>query len=83
MTYEATPEIECTTCGGYGFIPPASRMGSFEDCADCEGSGLRPMTQDELNDEAEADEERRQSAYAPSLDEQHIAAWHQKNGESV
>ncbi len=76
--FDETPEIECPACDGYGFIPPQARMGSTEDCDECEGSGFRPMTQDEINDTAEAAYERDLSEPPVSLDEQHRAAWDEK-----
>lgn len=71
--------VECPACGGYGFLPPAHRMGSTEDCPDCEGSGFRPMTQDEINDAAADAWSELCSGEPPiTMQERHEAAWRQK-----
>lgn len=74
------PEVECDSCSGEGFLQSAApfpRMGP--DCPDCNGTGYRPTTDDELNDMAEAAWERAQEGEPPlSLDEQHRMAWEEK-----
>lgn len=77
MTYE-TPEIECTKCDNLGFMWPFGPT-----CSACNGKGWRPMTPDEEADAAEAAYERQMEDYygcsSPvTLDEQHRAAWKQK-----
>ncbi len=64
MTHE--PEIECRECHGLG-------------CPECAFEGWRLMSEDERDDAAEAQEQDRISGEPPmSLDEQHAAAWREK-----
>ena len=73
-----TDEIECPDCTGYGFIPPAARMGEVTDCAACEGSGWRAPTPDEEAAMAERQAEDAASEPPVTMDEMHRAAWAQK-----
>jgi DnaJ-class molecular chaperone len=77
------PDTECKRCDGNGWIE-VRRHGILrglhqEDCPDCLGHGWRPMTQDELDDAAfDAFSDMCQGEPPVSLDEQHRAAWLQK-----
>ena len=86
MTYE-TPEIECPECEGEGWVGkrlPRLGGGVHEvNCEHCNGKGWRSMTPDEESDAAETAYERQMEDYyggsSPvTLDEQHRAAWKQK-----
>lgn len=86
MIYE-TPEIECTACGGYGWIKRYNQRlghGVYEEtCETCNGHGWRQMTPDEEADAAEEQhrammEDFHDGAGPLSLDEQHRATWKQK-----
>ena len=87
------PDIECPTCNGHGEVCGVnpnrrSRFVGMDDlspddftveCADCCGHGWRPMTQDEMDDAAEAAWDRAQEGEPPvTMREQHEAAWKQK-----
>jgi DnaJ-class molecular chaperone len=76
-----TPEIECPDCDGNGFIPPHRRMGEFSDCTACNGTGWRPMT-DEERDNAAADAFSDICEGEPpiTMDERHAMAWREKQG---
>lgn len=76
------PDIECKRCDGNGWIE-VRRHGILrglhqEDCPDCLGHGWRPMTDDELADAAERQAEDDASEPPVTMDEQHRAAWAQK-----
>lgn len=78
MTHSVTHEIECSECGGTGTVMPARELF---DCEACDGVGWREMTPDEEADYAEQQEQERIHGEPPiSLDEQHRAAWQQKQG---
>ena len=49
------PEIECPDCGGEGF----SLFPTILCCTACEGTGYRPMTDDERDDRAEREDMER------------------------
>lgn len=70
------PDVECTTCAGTGEV--YSSHECMKDCPDCCGHGWRPMTDDELDAAAEQQAENAMSEPPMSLDEQHRAAWEQK-----
>jgi hypothetical protein len=86
------PEIECPECNGEGIVerPVMPESGIRSDteycrveCDACDGDGWREMTDDELSDAVEAQEQRRYEDFhdgggQPSLDEQRRAAWAQK-----
>ena len=86
-------DIECTRCEGSGEVcgVTPSRRSHFvgyddlspddytDKCSDCDGTGWRPMTEDEEADAAEAAEQDRIHGEPPvTLAEQHRAAWDQK-----
>lgn len=88
----APQKIECPACNGEGEVealgvvqyvsvvaecPPDPVM---DECEDCQGEGWREMTAEEEAEAAERQwEERQENAWAyPTLDEQHRAAWDQK-----
>ena len=87
------PDIECDRCNGTGEVCGVnpnrrSRFVGHDDlspddftveCPVCLGHGERPMTQDELDEAAEAAWERAQEGEPPiSAQEQYEAAWKQK-----
>lgn len=77
------PDIECPACNGNGWLPRRWGFNSRvqlteEDCPECLGHGYRPMTQDEIDDAAEQQAERDMSEPPVTMDEQHRAAWAQK-----
>ena len=86
------PEIECPTCNGEGEVEHPHLVGRYPsivdecppdplmiDCEDCGGTSYRLMTDDELADAAERQAEDAANGEPPvSLDEQHRAAWAQK-----
>lgn len=59
------PEIECLTCEGDG-------------CLDCNDTGYRTMTEDELDAAAERQAEDAASEPPVTMDEMHRAAFAQK-----
>lgn len=75
MTDFVTPEIECPKCDNLGFMWPFGPI-----CSECAGEGWRPMTPEEEAEAAERQaEERAENGWAyPTLDEQHRAAWEEK-----
>lgn len=85
MTYCERPLIECDACEGTGDCwnnnDPTS--GQRCDCPTCNGTGERPVTDDEWNDLSEAAYERSLEGEPPmSLDEQHQRAWAIKHGKA-
>ena len=70
-------DVECPTCDGWGNVERNSRHDST-DCPACNGTGWRPMTSDELDAAAERQAEDAMSEPPMSLNEQHRAAWEQK-----
>ena len=87
------PDIECPRCNGHGEVCGVnpnrrSRFVGHDDlspddftveCSECCGTGWRPMTQDEIDDAAEdAFSDMCEGEPPVSLDEQHRAAWKQK-----
>lgn len=74
MTHSVTHEIECPKCDNLGFMWPFGPI-----CSGCHGEGWRPMTDDELADAAERQEQDRIHGEPPvTMAEQHRAAWDQK-----
>lgn len=76
-------EIECRECDGYGFTikrnPNPLMRGLHEiTCEACNGHGWRAMTDDEQADAAEEQFRELMAEPPVSLDEQHRAAWDQK-----
>ena len=77
------PDVECTDCDGNGFTmkrQPRLGPGIYEvECETCCGHGWRPMTQDEIDDAAAgAFSELCEGEPPITMDEQHRAAWEQK-----
>ncbi|QUT07896.1 hypothetical protein KFK14_11205 [Sphingobium phenoxybenzoativorans] len=76
------PDVECTDCDGNGFTmkrQPRLGPGIYEvECGTCCGHGWRPMTDDELDAAAERQAQDAMSEPPVTLDEQHRAAWQQK-----
>lgn len=77
------PDVECPRCNGNGWLPRRWGFNSRvqlteENCPDCCGHGWRPMTQDEIDDAAEQQADDSMSEPPMSMDEQHRAAWAQK-----
>jgi len=68
-------EIECPECGGTGTIMPARECF---DCDACDGVGWREMTSDEEAEYAERQAEDAAGEPPITLDEQHRAAFAQK-----
>lgn len=79
----SNPDIECRDCDGWGTRLLPGCLDDAAPCPACSGTGWRPMTDDELDTAAERQAEDRAEASHDgggplSLDEQHRAAWHQK-----
>jgi len=77
------PEIECPDCDGNGWVLmrlPRVGGGLHEvNCPACYGRGWRDRTPDEEADAAEAQCDARNNGEPPiTMDEQHAAAWAQK-----
>lgn len=78
-----SPSVECDRCDGHGWVQ-VRRFGILsgvheEDCPICCGHGWRPMTEDEISDAAEAAEQDAIHGEPPvTMDEQHRAAWAEK-----
>jgi len=71
------PEIECRECNGEGFVR-TNGWPFGPTCTACEGEGWRPMNDDELADAAERQAEDAAGEPPITMDEQHRAAWQQK-----
>lgn len=83
-------EIECPQCGGEGewehphlSTPPGITAECPPDpvmveCEDCNGTGWRAMTSDELDAAAERQADDAMSEPPITMAEQHRAAWEQK-----
>lgn len=94
MDYLA-PDVECPACHGHGEVCGVnpnrrSRFVSNDDlspddftveCAECCGTGWRPMTQDEIDNAAEAAFSDLCEGEPPlTMDERHAAAFREKMG---
>jgi len=71
-------EIECPDCNGHGTRLVPGALDDADTCPDCGGHGWRPMTGDELADAAERQAEDAASEPPITMDEQHRAAFAQK-----
>lgn len=73
------PDIECPECDGHGTRLIPGKLDDAGTCPDCHGHGWRPMTQDEIDDAAEAAWSELCEGEPPvTMREQHEAAWRQK-----
>jgi len=78
MTNSVIHEIECPDCDGNGRVPYSGIHPAMQ-CTACKGEGWRMMTDEEEADRAaDAFSDMCEGEPPVSMDEQHRAAWDQK-----